>query len=42
MLRVGKRVIALINYKKEKIDNTHLTIKPKEWWVDKLKEVIII
>jgi SAM-dependent methyltransferase len=42
MLRVGRNVISLINYKKEKIDNTHLTIKPKEWWVDKLKGVVII
>jgi len=42
MLRVGKNVIALINFKKEKIDNTHLTVKPREWWRNKLIGVVII
>lgn len=47
MRRVGKNVIAYICYKKdrllrgEKID-THLTVKPKDWWIEKLKGVEIL
>jgi SAM-dependent methyltransferase len=42
MLRVGKKVIALVGTKNEKIDNTHLTIKKKSWWKEKLKGILVI
>ena len=47
MKRVGKHIIALISFKPEKTaegkpQDTHLTVKPREWWEDKIPGVEII
>lgn len=45
MQRVAFHVVAWICYKQEKRKNTppsHLTVKPKEWWLKKLPGVILI
>ena len=39
MKRVGENVIALISFKKSE---SHLTVKPREWWENKLPGCIII
>lgn len=36
MQRVGKNVVAVISFVKEKVSNSHLSIHPKEWWENKL------
>jgi len=40
MLRVGKKVYARICFKEE--PPYHLTVKPKEWWSERLKDITII
>lgn len=42
MKRVGKNILAQICFKKEKIANSHFTVKPKTWWKEKLEECEII
>ena len=43
MKRVGGKIIANISFKKEKgLIDTHLTVKPREWWEKKVPEVEII
>lgn len=42
MQRVGNHIIAEIGYTAEKISDSHLTIKPYEWWKNKLPDCEII
>jgi len=45
MLRVGKKVVARIAFEEnlnKRRKHYHLTNKPKEWWVEKLKGVDIV
>ena len=40
MKRVGKNVMALISFKEK--EKSHLTVKPREWWENKLPDCRII